>query len=74
MLDHGLHPLKAQRRRSIETFHSVRPEGRTPKLLTQKTVESAEATGARQERPDGRGLYLIIQPLPSGAKSWHGAA
>jgi len=42
--------------------------------LTQKTVESAEATGARQERPDGRGLYLIIQPLPSGAKSWHGAA
>jgi hypothetical protein len=30
MLDHGLHPLKAQRRRPIETFHSVRPEGRTP--------------------------------------------
>jgi len=31
MLGHGLHPLKAMHRWSIETFHSVHPEGRTPK-------------------------------------------
>src|SRR6516165_8463249 len=42
------------------------------KALTTRTVESVKATDERQEIPDGllRGLYLIIQPKPSGAKSW----
>ena len=42
------------------------------KALTTRTVESVRATDERREIPDGllRGLYLIIQPKPSGARSW----
>jgi integrase len=42
------------------------------KALTTRTVESIKPTGVRQEIPDGllRGLYLVVQPLPSGSKSW----
>ena len=42
------------------------------KALTTRTVESVRATDERREIPDGllRGLYLIIQPKPSGSKSW----
>jgi integrase len=40
--------------------------------LTAREVESAKPTETRQEIPDGYtvGLYLIVQPKPSGAKSW----
>src|SRR5579863_6471001 len=42
------------------------------KALTAKRIESAEPTLARREIPDGLlvGLYLVIQPKPSGAKSF----
>jgi integrase len=42
------------------------------KALTTRTVESVRASDQRREIPDGllRGLYLIIQPKPSNAKSW----
>src|SRR5262245_13918751 len=36
--------------------------------LTTKAVEAAKPDTARREIPDGRGLYLLVQP--SGAKSW----
>lgn len=38
--------------------------------LTVKGIAAAKATAKRQEVPDGNGLYLIIQPLPSSARSW----
>jgi integrase len=42
------------------------------KALTAKRIEKAEPTLARQEIPDGLlvGLYLVVQPKPSGAKSF----
>ncbi|MGR9154842.1 tyrosine-type recombinase/integrase [Rhizobium leguminosarum] len=40
--------------------------------FTAKGIESITATDKRQEIPDPslRGFYLIVQPLPGGAKSW----
>ncbi|SRR6266536_1126544 len=38
--------------------------------LTQGRVDAAKPGPARQEISDGRGLYLVVQPEPSGAKSW----
>ena len=40
--------------------------------LTTKFIEAVKPTDKRQEIPDGdaRGLYLIIQPRPSGAMSF----
>lgn len=40
--------------------------------FTAKWVEAVKATDKRQEIPDPgfKGFYLIVQPLPSGAKSW----
>jgi integrase len=41
------------------------------KRLTAIFVESVAPNSARQEIADrGTGLYLIVQPKPSGAKSW----
>jgi integrase len=42
------------------------------KALTAKRIENAEPTLMRQEIPDGLlvGLYLVVQPKPSGAKSF----
>ena len=41
-------------------------------VLTVAAVRSIGATPKRREIPDARapGLYLVIQPKPSGAKSW----
>jgi integrase len=43
------------------------------KPLTDAAVRRFKATRKRREIPDGAlpGLYLFIQPLPSGKKSWH---
>src|SRR5262245_10940123 len=40
--------------------------------LTAKAIEAIRPGRTRQEIPDGlmRGLYLVVQPAPSGAKSW----
>lgn len=40
--------------------------------FTAKWIDSVEATDKRQEISDPglRGLYLIVQPRPGGAKSW----
>jgi integrase len=38
--------------------------------LTAKQVENAKPTEKRQEIPAGHGLYLIVQPKPSGNKMW----
>lgn len=40
--------------------------------FTAKSVEAIKATNKRQEIPDPglKGFYLIVQPLPGGAKSW----
>ena len=42
------------------------------KKLTQPTIMRLKATDERQEIRDEltRGLHLIIQPLPTGTKSW----
>ena len=42
------------------------------KRLTTLSVENARAKGARREIADAgaRGLYLVVQPAPSQAKSW----
>ncbi|MGO8924901.1 MAG: tyrosine-type recombinase/integrase [Xanthobacteraceae bacterium] len=40
------------------------------KRLTALAVQNFKATDKRQEVSDGRGLALVIQPKPSGAKSW----
>jgi len=41
-------------------------------VLTDASVKKYAATAKRREIPDARatGLYLVIQPKPSGAKSW----
>ena len=41
-------------------------------VLTVASVQKYTATTKRREIPDARatGLYLVIQPKPSGAKSW----
>ena len=41
-------------------------------LLTDVSVKTYAAKAERREIPDARatGLYLIVQPKPSGAKSW----
>jgi integrase len=43
-----------------------------PKKFTAKSVEHEKAGDARREIPDAgaKGLYLIVQPKPSGAKSF----
>jgi integrase len=43
-----------------------------PKILTVRTVETVRPTTKRREIPDGvvPGLYLVVQPQPSGTKSW----
>jgi hypothetical protein len=54
MLGHGLHPLKAQHRRSIKTLQPVHPEGRTPSggtfprriTLYRRELGEIEAQGA----------------------------
>jgi integrase len=38
--------------------------------LTALAVENAKAADSRREISDGRGLFLVIQPKPTGAKSW----
>ncbi|MDE3766140.1 tyrosine-type recombinase/integrase [Sinorhizobium meliloti] len=40
--------------------------------FTAKWVDAVQATDKRQEIPDPslKGFYLIVQPLPGGAKSW----
>jgi len=40
--------------------------------FTEKWVDAVKATDKRQEIPDPslKGFYLIVQPLPGGAKSW----
>jgi integrase len=38
--------------------------------LTAFKLQSLKATDRLQEIPDGRGLYRVIQPKPSGAVSW----
>jgi integrase len=40
------------------------------KRLTAIAVQNHRATDQRQEISDGRGLFLVIQPKPTGAKSW----
>jgi integrase len=40
------------------------------KGLTALAVENAKAGAKRREITDGRGLFLVVQPKPSGAKSW----
>ena len=39
-------------------------------VQTALSVESIKPTDARQEIACGNGLFLIVQPEPSGAKSW----
>jgi integrase len=39
-------------------------------MLTAKGVASFKATDKRQEISDGRGLFLVLQPKPTGARSW----
>ncbi|UIY24808.1 integrase family protein [Rhizobium leguminosarum] len=45
---------------------------KTNSPFAAKSVEAIRATAKRQEIPDPglRGFYLIVQPLPGGAKSW----
>jgi len=40
--------------------------------FTAKGIEAVKATDKRQEIPDPgfKGFYLIVQPLPGGARSW----
>src|SRR6516162_194202 len=38
--------------------------------LSAKSVESAKHGDKRRELPDGGGLYLVLQPKPSTARSW----
>ena len=38
------------------------------KALTAKSIENVKPGTTRREIPDGRGLYLVVQP--SGVKSW----
>jgi integrase len=38
------------------------------KALSAKSIENLKPETARREIPDGRGLYLVVQP--SGVKSW----
>jgi integrase len=42
------------------------------KALTDTGIKNAKATSSRREIPDGLlpGLYLVVQPSPSGAKSF----
>jgi integrase len=40
------------------------------KRLTALAIQNLKATDRRREVSDGRGLFLVIQPKPSGAKSW----
>jgi integrase len=37
-------------------------------MLTQRSVQAARPRENRYEEPDGRGLFLVVQP--SGSKSW----
>jgi hypothetical protein len=41
------------------------------KRLTALSIENLKAGAVRRKIPDGKGLYLVLQP--SGAKSWGGA-